>query len=252
MYQKKQTTQLMPEAFITVNKNRLKQYKQDSINNKVFMNNNTEFEIEIFNPTQEKLGIIFEINGKKISNNHLIIKPGQRIYLDRHIEEKSKLLYSTYTIENIEDLNIVKNAILNNGKIVIYFYKENNLSNYNLNYYTNDYYTNSDYYTNTAPLCKSNTFYDTLINSYNSRSYKRSLASEKIETGTIEKGSKSDQSFDYINVDLNYFSYYNITYLIEPLSNKPLEPKDLIRYCTNCGTKSKKNDNYCSKCGTKL
>ena len=39
---------LHPEAHITVNKNRVKQYNQN-----VYMKANTEYEIELFNPTQD-------------------------------------------------------------------------------------------------------------------------------------------------------------------------------------------------------
>ena len=50
-----------PQAFITINKNRVKQF-----GNKVYLSDKTNFEIELFNPTQFKYGVKFKMNGKYI------------------------------------------------------------------------------------------------------------------------------------------------------------------------------------------
>ena len=84
-----------PSAFVTVNKQRLRQ------NGKlVYMKDQTEFEIELYNPTKEKIMAMIEMNGTPISGSGIILKPGQRVFLERFLDEEKKFLYETYVVDN--------------------------------------------------------------------------------------------------------------------------------------------------------
>ena len=98
-------------AKIAVNKSLLKEYSNSEYARVVYMKNNSEFQIQIFNPYDYTIGADISINGKQMSNR-IIIKPGQRIWLERYIDEPRKFLFSTYEVENTGE---VRHAIRNNG-----------------------------------------------------------------------------------------------------------------------------------------
>lgn len=234
-----------PTVNITVKKSRLKNYYVNS-NHTYYLNNGTEFEIELFNPTDENILAEIKLNGKTISNGGLVLKPGQRVYLERFLDSHQKFLFETYSVENT---NEVLSAIVNNGELSVSFYKEKQYFNTPY-FYTDYYYTN---YTNN------------IINNINNISTKsRENLSEfitcsvnnnnNIETGRIEKGSHSNQKFNNVNIEFNYFSFYEYSCKLLPLSQKITTDSDLkVRnYCKNCGHKLGKTDIYCGQCGTKI
>ena len=88
---------------------------------KVFLKDGDEFEIELFNPLTVSVLSDIKLNGQSISKTGLVIKPGQRIYLDCFIDDRKKFKFSTYKIENsVEALD----ATQNNGVLEVFFYKE--------------------------------------------------------------------------------------------------------------------------------
>ena len=107
-------------AKIAVNKSLLKEYSNSECSRVVYMKNNSEFQIQIFNPYNYTIGADISINGNRMSNR-IIIKPGQRVWLERYIDDPRKFLFSTYEVENTSE---ARNAIRNNGLISISFYKE--------------------------------------------------------------------------------------------------------------------------------
>ena len=112
----------VPTVHITTNRNRVKNYGSS-----VYMKSGTNFEIEIFNPTQGRLLSIIKIDGREISSTGIVINPGQRVYLERWIDEAKKFKFSTYEVENSGS---AKKAIEQNGKIEVSLYTETiNLSN---------------------------------------------------------------------------------------------------------------------------
>jgi hypothetical protein len=85
------------------------------------MKDQTEFEIELYNPTKEKIMAMIEMNGSPISDSGIILKPGQRVFLERFLDHEKKFLYETYVVNNN---NQTKEAIQNNGKVTVKFHKE--------------------------------------------------------------------------------------------------------------------------------
>ena len=106
----------VPQSFITKSKQRLKQHIDT-----VYLNNGDEFEIELFNPTQNKVLAKIEMNGNSIGNG-IILRPGERVFLERYLDEAKKFLFETYVVNG--NNKEVQDAIENNGDVVIKFYNE--------------------------------------------------------------------------------------------------------------------------------
>lgn len=235
-------------------------------NGKVFLENNSEFEIELFNPLTECVLADIKLNGQSISKTGLVIKPGQRVYLDCFIDDKKKFVFSTYEIENTSESI---EATAKNGLLEVFFYKEDvvTINNWRKRfdrviverwypYYpstwitypntycgtTNTYFDNNitfggttvnTVFTTTTGSFGSTTTdtvninaFDTTNTSYNVNS-SASLYSSNIETGRVEKGSQSNQKFT--EVDMDFENHYIASTIIQilPESRKPAEVKQI-------------------------
>lgn len=276
------TASSTPQSFITKGKHRLKQHIDT-----VYLNNGDEFEVELFNPTPTKVLSKIEMNGNSIGAG-IILRPGERVFLERYLDEAKKFLFETYEVEG--DNNDVQKAIANNGDVVVRFYDEQRITTSNtINY--QPWYGTTLSLNNTLsgsstgiskitptgydPTCTTTTNINatytsgnsTFLNSSNtlggSTNYTRTLndvvlssvstPSNKTETGRVEKGSNSNQSFvtDYSNFS-SYPSSSN-WWKILPNSQKLVTREDLVTYCTECGSKRKKDTHkFCPSCGTKF
>ena len=259
-----------PQSFITKSKQRLKQHIDT-----VYLNNGDEFEIELYNPTQNKILAKIEMNGNSIGNG-IILRPGERIFLERYLDEAKKFLFETYVVNgNNEE---VKQAIANNGDVVVKFYNETlsyyngantltiNSPSWNVNNTTPFTYTTHNTLGGmtipthgTFTTTSTNAFYNSSLTS--STSNIRTFVSQeppisplrKVETGRVEKGSNSNQSFTYDNTSFNSYPFMTNWWKIKPQSTKPIMREDLVTYCTECGSKRKKDTHkFCPNCGTKF
>ena len=263
-----------PSLFITKNKQRLKQYGDN-----VYLNNNEEFELEIFNPLQNKIKASITINNTHIGD--VVIRPGQRAFLERFLKENKKFLFQTYLVENNNP--IVDNAIKNNGVVNIKFYQLKK-ERFNINDYlqttnltttnnppfrltnSSNTVTNINYSsvqnsltTDTVNLNldnSPNTFFASKTNVLGgpkNKFHKRSIQNEEVkETGTIEKGDVSSQTFTYDDSQFELFSFKEISWKILPQSQKINHIDEIVSYCGECGAKRKKeNHKFCPHCGTK-
>jgi len=111
------TTNSYPQVYLTVNKNRRKLYGSSIY----YLKDGEEFEFEFFNPTQDVFLAELELNGKPISNSGLILKPGERVYLERYIDNNKKFKFETYKIDGTEE---ALEATLKNGSVVVKFRRE--------------------------------------------------------------------------------------------------------------------------------
>lgn len=114
-------------SHISINKSRLKSYHVDSFARTFYLNDGTEFEIELFNPYTENILASISIDGVEFERD-IFIKPGERVWLDRFLNQNKKFIFNTYEVEanNAE----VDNAIRNNGQISIVFYTCSNIGTY--------------------------------------------------------------------------------------------------------------------------
>jgi hypothetical protein len=241
-----------PEAYVTRKKSRAKIYHY----NNLFFNDEERFEIELFNPKTNRVLTKIWLNGQEISGSGIIINPDQRIFLERFIDSNNKFVYKTYDIENnTQPLE----AIRSNGDFEIKFY--------------NEYFNTNTF--NDFPIFKPTIWYGTTTTSSNpfiggtsnttngyygdnisytlTSNVVGSLSNSKsIETGRIEKGESSNQSFETTYGSFNTFSTKEVKYKILPMSSKPIEGKDLKKYCTECGKKIKETFKFCPSCGVKV
>ena len=256
-------------------------------NGKVYLNDKDEFQIELFNPLKVIVLADIKLNGNSISSSGLVIRPGERFYLDCFIEDKKKFIFSTYEV-GVDDVE----SISDNGKLEVFFYKESVVSIKNWKdkfneviikrystylpylpyplYHKNPYI---DHYPNLYPTYPSqypNYYYTTtdtngivggmgtvntssgLLNVGSSSSgmgtvntttgtvntnYTNNISASSystnsnnsLETGRIEKGSESSQSFTKVELDFDDNYITSIIIDILPESRRPIDTKDLIK-----------------------
>lgn len=238
---------------------------------KVFLKDKESFEIELFNPLQDSVLADIKLNGKLISKSGLVLRPGQRFYLDCFIDDKKKFLFNTYEIDSNDEESV--KATEKNGLLEVFFYKEEviTLDNWKSKfdriivekwypYYPYNPYTcyptqptiwygttcgtgnvnssSNTVTTNAMYLSTTNASYTSgvdLIN-MNIGGSLNMMNVNSMETGRVEKGEKSSQKFTEIDMDFeNHYISSTIIQII-PDSRKPLETKDLKR------KESKSND----------
>ncbi len=250
-----------PTAHITRKKSRLKMYN----GNTVFLNDKDNFEFEIHNPTQKSVLCKIKLNGEYISTGGVVIRPGQRVFLERFLDTNNKFEFSTY---EVKDTSLNRTAIDLNGDVRIEFYNEQtyqpNYGLYVLNGSTSTISTGSPYYGNRtfttgSPYYGDMTFTTSttsdapMASYYSNTSSVSSLVGEpKIETGRVEKGEESKQNFTNLYQNFEYNVSHQISLKILPLSNKNKTTEDIKYYCTECGTKTKSKYKFCPSCGYDL
>lgn len=145
-------------AKIAVNKSLLKEYSNSSNERIVYMHDGTEFQIQIFNLYSYTIGVSFKFNSNFESSQLLVLRPGERVWLDRYLNNESRLLFSTYEVGNSEE---VKNAIKDNGNLQIKFYKEKEN-----NYWNNLVYANQPIIDTAEPYKHINAWYSDNANCF--------------------------------------------------------------------------------------
>ena len=230
-----------PTAHITKKKSRLKVYN----GHVVFLNDKDNFEFEIHNPTQKSVLCKIKINGEYISTSGVVIRPGQRVFLERFLDTNNKFEFSTY---EVKDTSLNRTAIDLNGDVRIEFYNE---QTYQPNYGSTltlrsygDITTGSPYYGNPT--------FTTSTSSPMSYYSNTSSVSNTIETGRVEKGQKSKQQFTNSYQNFEYNVSHQISLKILPLGTKNKTTDDIKHYCTECGIKTKSKYKFCPSCGNKL
>ncbi len=271
-----------PQAHIAINKSRLKIYNKNSDTPTYYLQKGQEFQLELFNPTVKTILAKIFLNGNAISQGGLVLRPGERVFLDRYIDVAKKFLFDTYEVSNTSE---VKQAIEDNGDFKVEFYRE-----YTPNYFgttLGSYYNFGDYLSNIGSISTNsniNGYYGgnitltttssngnlnlTTNDTYLSNSIPTSLnytstpegpnirqvkSKKTIETGRVEQGSESDQKLQTVNKDWEYYPFHTVEYKMLPLSQKINTTDDvkIKRYCTNCGSKLGPTHKFCSNCGSK-
>ena len=278
---------------IAVDKSICKEYSTYSYSRVVYLENGQEFQIQLFNPHNFTIGAEIFINDEKLSNV-LVLKPGERVWLERYLDIKKKFKFSTYEVEgNDKD---VQEAIKDNGNIEIKFYKEVRKKDFPIYPITTIYYKDYNFRTtewrpttvisqpndcvedrwsttistknncSDNKFCTTHTYYanpciDTLTTgaqsdlvSFYASSVSTNMPDEMVcETGRIEAGSSSNQEFDNVNIDFEYFPFITEKIKILPISQKPFTANDLHKiYCPECGRKLKSTYKFCPFCGSKI
>ena len=246
-------------AFITRSKSRLKTYGEN-----VYLKSGDNFEIELFNGHTDNVMAKIWINNKLISESGLVLKPGQRFFLERFIDSNNKFKYETYAVDGSGDAS---RAIANNGLVKVEFYKEK--ISQNPSSWTTYPNWNQPYYQQPigAPICVPNiwcgsSLSSSIVNYANSTvtnnasanvTFTSSVSQDSIETGRVEKGEASDQSFVPISMYFESFAFARANWHILPQSIQPMDITQLRSYCAECGTRVKKQSwKFCPSCGKTL
>jgi len=99
--------------------------------NKVYLYHGDTFQLNVFNPLQERIGVSLKINGTNADDDLLVINPGQSIIIERYIGTNRKLTFSAYDIDTTnmseEKIIIAKKAIEKNGILEVMFWNEKTL-----------------------------------------------------------------------------------------------------------------------------
>jgi hypothetical protein len=269
-----------PTAHITKKKSRLKVYNGHI----VFLNDKDNFEFEIHNPKQKSVLCKIKLNGEYISTSGVVLRPGQRVFLERFLDSNNKFEFSTY---DVKDTSENRSAIDLNGDVSVEFYDEeisrNNFlvlngrttygSGITYGGRSNDYIpkfgttistTGGVYNTTTTTYSTSNATFTSSVtpNILRSKfdvsstllgaSKPSKKKSNSIETGRVEKGEQSNQTFTNSYEQFYYHTSHTIKFKIQPASTKNINVEEIRQYCTECGTKMKSNYKFCPSCGNKL
>ena len=269
-------------AKIAVNKSLLKEYSSSKYQRVVYLNDGDEFQIQLFNPEKFPIAAKIHLNGEELSDM-LVLRPGERIWLERYLDQARKFKFSTY---EIEDSYEAKEAASLNGEVKIQFYRvktprQNRVINISCPistigsptsiYYNTINSSDGQVRSISEPELASNLNSVNLASSGMSEEtwYKSSYISDtacnfyasstaveperSIETGRVEQGGYSNQKFSYVNYDFEDWSFRTETISILPLSRKPVTASDLKKkYCSNCGRKLSPKHKFCPYCGTKV
>lgn len=199
---------LNPECKILINKQKRKVYGKKK--NKIYLNDNDNIQINIFNTLNEKIGVQIEFNGK-LEENILVVNPGQKIMLDRFMDSKRKIKFSTYFVDGND--NRTKEAIKKNGDIKIFFWKEDTIY-YNINNNTNYFnFVDGTFHENYTTYTKGSDTSSFISNISSNSSNDPSL----LETGRMEKGEKSNQKMKKTDF-VPSFVFYTLKYKLLPFS----------------------------------
>lgn len=269
-------------AKIAVNKSLLKEYSSSKYQRVVYLNDGDEFQIQLFNPEQHPIAAKIHFNGEELSDM-LVLRPGERIWLERYLDQARKFKFSTY---EIEDSYEAKEAASLNGEVKVQFYRvktprQNGVINISspistisspISIYYNAInggsYQEKDFSEPVSPsvpnvvnLASSDMSKETCYASsyssdtgYNFYASSATIEAEpSIETGRVEQGGYSNQKFSYVNYDFENWPFRTEFISILPLSRKPVTASDLKKkYCSNCGRKLSPKHKFCPYCGTKV
>lgn len=275
-----------PMVKLAINKSILKEFSNDRT---VYLNNGDEFQIQLFNPYDYVIGARIHINGTIMSYNYLVLRPGERVWLERHIDSAEKLKFITY---ETEDSAAGRYATRNNGEVKVEFYREHKTGPSPAITYVNHYHTHwdnnvlgpgvklGDYQPDIlygSSICADDAVLSSIQQSLSLDSANGCVKSfadvevtahaaaadtvktaltantqKSIETGRIERGSNSNQRFDNIDTSFEYAAFVTETLHILPMSRKPVTSGDLKKiYCHQCGRKIKAGFRFCPFCGSK-
>ena len=240
---------LMPEAYPTVNKNRLKSY-----GDKYYLNDGQQFQLELYNPNWlSKVMVKIWMNGKCISPSGLVINPTDRVYLERYLDTNKKFKFKTFEVDDVQE---TEEARERNGLIKLEFYQQyipSTITYPGLSTITVNNTANLNHVSTTPMWGGTTTTHSGTINaSYTTDSFTPNTLS-KVETGRVFEGDISNQK---MKTDYSSFMtqpFHMVEFQLLPQSLKPKELTEIRNYCSECGLRIRKSSwKYCPTCGNKL
>lgn len=216
------TRQTLPGAWICTNDSTLNypnHGRRAVQHNKIYLKDGEEFEIELFNPMPDNVLAVISLDGKPISKTGLVLRAGQRVYLDCFYDDKKKFLFRTYSVDNSSAE--VQSAIAKNGLVEIQFYKEKILNKYtadsivhhhhhynHYNYYPYRLY--NPWYWNGLGMTTTGGYVNGTTTTYNSGVYNSGTLTANCSSTTLGSTSSSQSAAPLsVNTDASQF-YANV------------------------------------------
>lgn len=255
----------------------------------VYLNDGDEFQIQLFNPTNRVIGAKLKFNNEHkgwfSSDNYVVLRPGERVWLERFLDCHDKFIFNTYEVSNSTQ---VMEAIKDNGDITVEFYYEDNSSRSRgitisqpilysepltfapqHTYYCGD---SVNSISSSSVTCGTNSCVNTLgfassataltsnadvtsasYSASTAKSLGKARSTKTVETGRVEHGSYSSQNFKNVYYEFESWPFATKHFKLLPVSRKQYSDSDLRKvYCTNCGKKLSPKFKFCPVCGTKV
>ena len=240
---------LQPIARITVNGKKAK-----SRGTNFYLKRGTAFEIELFNPKKKRILAKIWLNGYSISSGGIVLRPGERVFLDRWLDVAKKFVFESFCVDEYTE------ALDESGRVTIQFYDEVRMaySSFapNVIYYdeagmTSTFVTGGCTVSNFSHYSKSIDFYTSgdlgdAVTSWE-------LPTSTNEMGKIEKGDRSEQSFESDNMMYDIVHSKTVSLHILPESMFSLSTKKKNVACSSCGVKAiSLTWKFCPGCGSPL
>ena len=223
-------------AHIAINKSLLKEFRNSENERIVYLKDGDEFQIQVFNPYSYVIGVSFTFNSNNNDNSRLLIlKPGERVWLDRYLDDNKKFLFSTYEVNASKE---VKKAIEKNGLLNIYFYREKEYNN--LYFYDNHSITVTQpkpieiTWTGDSP----NWYYDNTVTCYNNNLV--DACTTELSASTVNSATWASASID-ANGNYKYSDSYGNHYTDSARTLTAAEAKPIKNGLNSCVNKTNFN-----------
>lgn len=274
-------------AKIAVGKKLCKEYNDPSKgtdNFIVYLNDGDEFQIQLFNPTNQVIGAKLKFNDERkswySSDNLIVLRPGERVWLERFLDKHDRFVFNTYEVSNSKQ---VLEAIRDNGDIIVQFYYEDTSHDIIVSCPSHIYYgSGTNFYSGDTITCSGGSTINTSassvvgvlndsvsyttcasaidinVNASGASKFAKTISqadsrSKSIETGRVEHGGYSSQEFKHVYYNFQSWPFATKYFKLLPMSRKQYSEKDLRKvYCTNCGKKLSPKFRFCPACGAKV
>lgn len=228
----------MPSANLTINKSRLPIYNKSAKMPTYYLTKGQEFQIELFNPTADIILAKIKLNNKSISQGGLVLKPGERVFLERYLDVTKKFLFDTYEVSGGSE---AQKAIEQNGDFSVEFFKERQ----QITFIGGHGSCNNSSWGNNITLTGGNTFDGPNIRTFNSTNtnYKGEVSNYNTTIGltnnTTFTTNSMDVTLDMMPIGASVSNTMNMSFMDTELSGEVLSEPAPGQYKKRLRSKSK-------------
>lgn len=230
----------------------------------VYLKNKQKFQIELYNGKTTRVLAKIELNGVLIHSGGIILRPGERVFLERFLDTNNAFVFEEYKVEDSKDS---REAIALNGLVQVSFYNEElpiRIPNLPYTPYEPRISSEPIWITNSpSSTCLGFCYFDSSLENKNidvtytntnanAKSMDQTLTSNSLSTGRVEKGDETQQVLLESTGQFTNYATKVVKYKILPHSQQNITQQDIRNYCTQCGKKQKKSNKFCPICGTQI
>ena len=249
--------------FVLAIRNNKGEILRESCNQEVFLPFHSEYSIRLKNNNNRKASAEVWVDGTRIlGENRIIIEPNGSVDLDRfcldgNLSSGRRLKFVPSNDERVQDPTSPDNGVV---KVRFWLEEENYIyippykpyyPPYTPYYhpYTPPYYP--PYYKDTYTVSSSNSFDFTSHKSI-LRGTVNCCVPYHSDTGATVEGGHSNQTFREASIGNLESNFTEITLRLKPYKDSITVKETKVKYCPNCGKKSKYGSRFCSDCGSRF